>query len=149
MIEPKDGNLESQIAESDAAIYHIDSIITEICNEINQQHEKGYADNDDSNTENDWVAIISAYLGRAAAYCYRNYDSDFRKMILKSAALCISAIVSYDDNSCLGCAYYGLRNERIDGMAPELGCTHSARPDNDNRLPMLGCGCMSRTKEVE
>ncbi len=53
---------------------------------------------DKSNTVNDWIAYIIAYLGRAAQKVERNKREqlDTRENLVKAAALCIAAIESLD-----------------------------------------------------
>ena len=57
---------------------------------------------DASNSKNDWVAYIAAYAGRAADKCVRNEreEQDFRVNLLKTAALCVSAIAAVDAGHC-------------------------------------------------
>jgi hypothetical protein len=55
-------------------------------------------DFDKSNTKNDWIAYINAYIGRAAAKVERNEREgcEFRKNMVKAAALAVAAIEAYD-----------------------------------------------------
>jgi hypothetical protein len=57
---------------------------------------------DETNTQNDWVAYISAYSGRAAAKCFRNAreECDFRENMVKTAALAVAAIRAHDKGYC-------------------------------------------------
>ncbi len=54
------------------------------------------------NSQNDWVAYISAYVGRASDEVARNEqeDCDFRENMVKTAALAIAAIEAYDKRYC-------------------------------------------------
>jgi len=57
---------------------------------------------DQKNTRNDWVAYISAYLGRAADKCARNERDvqNFRENMVKVAALAVAAIEAHDKKWC-------------------------------------------------
>lgn len=56
---------------------------------------------DKQNTQNDWIAYITAYAGRAAENVARNYGEDgFRRNMIKVAALAVAAISAYDKGWC-------------------------------------------------
>jgi len=57
---------------------------------------------DRSNSQNDWVAHITAYVGRAASKVHRNQRETclFRSHMVKVAALAMAAIESYDKGYC-------------------------------------------------
>lgn len=76
----------------------MDAILSEIRAERERQIEDhGYDENHDSCcTMNDWVAYICAYAGRAAD-CKRNRGENFRKRMIKVAALAVAAIEAHDN----------------------------------------------------
>lgn len=51
---------------------------------------------DQTNRQNDWVAYICAYVGRASSRCHINMRDDFRSNMVKVAALAVAAIEAYD-----------------------------------------------------
>lgn len=53
---------------------------------------------DETNTQSDWVAYITAYAGRAPAKVFRNgaQNEDFRTNMVKVAALALAAIEAND-----------------------------------------------------
>jgi len=57
---------------------------------------------DKSNTQNDWVAYIIAYAGRAAQKVHKNeqQQEDFRSNLIKVGALVLAAIDAYDEGYC-------------------------------------------------
>lgn len=57
---------------------------------------------DKTNTQNDWVAYISAYSGRAANKVLRNKKEEqkFRDNMVKTAALALAAVEAYDNGWC-------------------------------------------------
>jgi hypothetical protein len=57
---------------------------------------------DKGNTQNDWVAYISAYSGRASQKVARNerQNEEFRANMVKTAALAIAAIQAHDKGYC-------------------------------------------------
>jgi hypothetical protein len=57
---------------------------------------------DRSNSRNDWIAYVNAYMGRAAEKVLRNEreGQDFRVNMVKAAALCIAAIEAHDKGYC-------------------------------------------------
>jgi hypothetical protein len=54
---------------------------------------------DEGNTQNDWIAYICAYAGRASEKVFRNQrqGETFRENMLKVAALAVAAIEAYDN----------------------------------------------------
>lgn len=46
---------------------------------------------DKTNDRNDWVAYVTAYIGKAADAA-TNEENDFEEAMLKAAGLCLSAI---------------------------------------------------------
>jgi hypothetical protein len=59
-------------------------------------------DFDRGNSQNDWIAYINAYTGRAAEKVFRNQreNCDFRSNMVKAAGLAIAAIEAYDKGYC-------------------------------------------------
>ena len=77
-------------------------ILLERERQINLAHGGDTEAFDRTNTQNDWVAYICTYAGRAAAKVFRNIKEghSFRVCILKVAALCLAAIEAYDKGYC-------------------------------------------------
>jgi len=76
-------------------------IIYSLDEELKHQQAKKFGGNteefDKTNTQNDWVAYITAFAGRAAKVDRNTRDGcDFRANMVKVAALTISAINAYD-----------------------------------------------------
>ena len=71
----------------------IDDIIAEVNSSAHQAQKDAC---DSTNTPNDWVAYITAYAGRATS-CSKNNGEEFRQMMIKTAAICVSAINAYDN----------------------------------------------------
>lgn len=61
---------------------------------------KGNSNDDLAHGPNDWVAFITAYLGRAARGVHRNEKEgqQYRDNLVKAGGLILSAIVAYDRN---------------------------------------------------
>lgn len=57
---------------------------------------------DRSNTQNDWIAYINSYTGRAAQKVFRNEreGQTFRENMVKAAALAVAAIEAHDKGYC-------------------------------------------------
>lgn len=57
---------------------------------------------DKSNSRNDWIAYVNAYIGRAADKVFRNERENqaFRENMVKAAALCVAAIEATDKGYC-------------------------------------------------
>ena len=53
---------------------------------------------DSTNTPNDWIAYVNAYLGRATRKVLRNEKEkcEFRSNMVKAASLCLAAIEAHD-----------------------------------------------------
>lgn len=51
---------------------------------------------DESNSRNDWIAYVIAYLGRASQKVFRNEkeEQDYRENLVKAAGLIISALLA-------------------------------------------------------
>ena len=75
-----------------------ENILQEVAEERERQIDLALEGDTDAfdldNTQNDWIAFITAYAGRAAEKCYRNHREglDFRVMMIKVAALAVAAI---------------------------------------------------------
>lgn len=84
----------------------LEKIIEEILNELKKQKflvERGDADTFDvNNTKNDWIAYLTAYLGRASDKVYRNEreEHEFRTTLIKVGVLLLSAIEAHDNGLC-------------------------------------------------
>lgn len=82
------------------------SALTSVINELVRQQDLAIGGDTESfdaaNNRNDWVAYVSAYVGRAADKCLRNEreDCDFRENMVKTAALAIAAIRAHDAGHC-------------------------------------------------
>ena len=72
-------------------------IYKEIDEEREYQDNKWGTENDNKNTPNDWIAYITAYNGKA--YRYPSDKDNFRKCMIKVAALAIAAIEACDRNN--------------------------------------------------
>ena len=75
----------------------IDAIIAERLRQGTLTNVQGV---EPSNTKNDYIAYITAYVGRAANKCKRNEreGQDFRTNLVKAAALCVAAIEKFDED---------------------------------------------------
>lgn len=69
-------------------------IFAEIDREREYQDGKWGDEFDQLNTPNDWVAYITAYVGKAVTLPWDGVS--FRKAILKVAALCVAALERTD-----------------------------------------------------
>jgi hypothetical protein len=80
----------------------LNEIIAERLRQVDLKHGGGTVEFDKTNTQNDWVAYIAAYAGRASDKVARNdrEGCDFRENMIKVAALAISAIKAYDQGYC-------------------------------------------------
>lgn len=80
----------------------LEKVIEDVIEERMRQKTTGNADIDSSNTRNDWIAFINAYIGRSAARCFRNKreGQEFRANMVKAAALCVAAIEAHDKGYC-------------------------------------------------
>ena len=83
-------------------------ILDEINEERKRQHRLAHGGDtdkfDEQNTQNDWIAYIATYSGRAAQKIEKNErdGEDFRKNMIKVAALALAAISAYDKGWCNG-----------------------------------------------
>jgi hypothetical protein len=83
-----------------------EAIIADLIEELKHQQSKKFGGNtaefDKTNTQNDWVAYITAYAGRSSARVARNEreSCEFRANMVKVAALAILAINAYDKGYC-------------------------------------------------
>ena len=80
----------------------LDSIRSERCRQVQLAHGGDTDTFDRSNSRNDWIAYVNAYIGRAADKCFRNQKEDqcFRTNMVKAAALCVAAIEAHDKGYC-------------------------------------------------
>ncbi len=84
----------------------MEELLKEIIKERERQMKLAHGGNTDEfdkkNSQNDWVAYIMAYAGRAADKVTRNKNEgqDFRQNMIKVAALAIAAIEAYDKGYC-------------------------------------------------
>lgn len=69
-------------------------IFNEIDGELGYQDAKWGAEFDEKNTQNDWVSYITSYAGRAIGFDAP--PEQFRKDMIKVAALAIAAIETHD-----------------------------------------------------
>lgn len=82
------------------------SVLQEIERERERQAQLAHGGDteafDKSNSQNDWVAYVAAYTGRAADKVFRNERENctFRENMLKAAALCVAAIEAHDKGYC-------------------------------------------------
>lgn len=79
----------------------IEKILAEVRVERDRQTAVGSNLSDPRRRPNEWIAFITAYLGRAACACYRNDREGygwprFREMMLKVAALAVEAVEWHD-----------------------------------------------------
>jgi hypothetical protein len=72
------------------------NIFVEISNERDYQDGKWGKENDDRNTPNDWIAYITAWTGKA--YKYPSCKDNFRKNMVKVAAIAVAAVEACDRN---------------------------------------------------
>ena len=88
-------------------------VLDSVENAVERQIKLWGAEFDDKNTANDWVAYICHYVAKGA-YCGRKYGyspEKFRKHLITTAAMFISAIAAIDRNKdCAPRHYEGLKN---------------------------------------
>lgn len=79
-----------------------ETVLDLIKQEYDRQRQIGNSNDDASNTKNDWIGAISAYVGRAADKVHRNNreGQTFRENLVKVAALAISALEAHDRGEC-------------------------------------------------
>jgi len=77
-------------------------IVSERERQIQLAHGGDTASFDETNTKNDWIAYINAYLGRASDRVFRNEreGQSFRDNMVKAAALALAAIEAHDRGFC-------------------------------------------------
>jgi hypothetical protein len=79
-----------------------DAILDQILAERVRQHDLAHGGDtngfDMSNSRNDWIAYVTAYIGRAAAKVSRNEREkcDYRDNLVKAGALIVAAIEAHD-----------------------------------------------------
>jgi hypothetical protein len=80
----------------------VNNVLEEIQDERDRQNQLAHGGNTDefdkSNSKNDWIAYINAYIGRAADKVFRNEkeNQEFRINMIKAGALCVAAIEAND-----------------------------------------------------
>lgn len=76
----------------------MNKVLREIEVEVNGALSKLPEGYEDKNTQNDYIAYATAYLGRAAHGVFRNEreELDSRDFLVKAAGILVSAIVAYD-----------------------------------------------------
>lgn len=83
-----------------------DKIIAEVVAERERQDALAHGGDteafDKGNSRNDWIAYLNAYSGRAAQKVYRNEveRQEFRRNMVKVAALAVAAIEAHDKGYC-------------------------------------------------
>ncbi len=80
----------------------LDEVLAERRRQITLAHGGDTNKFDLHNNQNDWVAYIAAYNGRASQKVARNEkeDQNFRVNMVKVAALATAAIEAYDNGYC-------------------------------------------------
>ena len=80
----------------------LDDIVAERRRQRELAHGGDTDEFDKSNSQNDWIAYINAYTGRAAEKVFRNEreDQKFRDNMIKAAALAVAAVEAYDKGYC-------------------------------------------------
>jgi hypothetical protein len=80
----------------------LDLIKEERSMQITRSHGGDTPEFDKENTQNDWVAYIAAYAGRAADKVARNdrEGQTFDDNIVKVAALCVAALQARREGLC-------------------------------------------------
>lgn len=68
----------------------MEQIFQEIKDERDYQNKKWGTEFDSKNTPNDWICYIVQYAGKSVTLPW-NYEM-FRKMLVKTASLCVAAI---------------------------------------------------------
>ncbi len=90
--------MSSESPEGEREMAIIEEVVAERERQILLSHGGNTEKFDMQNTQNDWVAYICAYAGRAADKCKRNESEgcSFRTNMIKVAALAVAAIEAYD-----------------------------------------------------
>ncbi len=81
----------------------VDEILAERARQVEVCKHGGDTNSfDRTNTQNDWVAYITAYAGRASAKVGKNHlqGETFRENMIKVAALVVAAIEAHDQGFC-------------------------------------------------
>jgi hypothetical protein len=80
----------------------VDEVLEERYRQIGLKHGGDTDEFDRGNSQNDWIAYIATYTGRAADKVFSNDKSDFRfrDNMVKAAALCIAAIQASENGYC-------------------------------------------------
>lgn len=93
--------MEKLLSDANRELYIFDGINNERFRQLSLAHGGDTNEFDKQNTQNDWVAYITAYAGRAAENVARNYgEKGFRRNMIKVAALAVAAISAYDKGWC-------------------------------------------------
>lgn len=76
--------------------------LNDIVIERDRQKQIGTDKNDPISSQNDWIAFVTAYLGRASRGVYRNEreGQEFRTNMVKVGALALAAIEAFDAGYC-------------------------------------------------
>lgn len=83
-----------------------EDVLDEVAAERRRQQELAHGGDteefDKGNSQNDWIAYINAYTGRAAQKVFRNEreGQTFRENMIKAAALAVAAIEAHDKGFC-------------------------------------------------
>jgi len=96
----KDTTPEDRIRSLESGI--LGEIVKERAHQIQCEHGGDTNAFDETNSQNDWVAYICAYAGRAANKVARNgrEGCKFRENMIKVAALAAAAVEAYDKQWC-------------------------------------------------
>jgi hypothetical protein len=80
----------------------LDAICDERLRQIGLAHGGNTEEFDKGNSQNDWVAYVVAYAGRAAQKVARNEKEgqEFRANMVKVGALALAAIEAHDKGYC-------------------------------------------------
>lgn len=89
-------NSDDEIAANGAADEALRDLFAQFKSNDNQTNRGRFHD---TNARNDFVAIVTAYLGRAADRVPRNdvEGCDYRENLVKAGAVILGAIVAYDE----------------------------------------------------
>lgn len=93
--------INDEVASGNSATV-FDEVFQERSRQIGLAHGGNTEEFDKTNSRNDWIAYVNAYIGRAAQKCYRNEreGQQFRENMIKAAALCVAAVQAHDRNYC-------------------------------------------------
>ena len=72
-----------------------------VADELVEVAEKADQSQDDTWSNNDWIAFVNAYIGRAASGVRRNEreNQTFRENMVKAGGLILSAIAAHDNRA--------------------------------------------------